>query len=119
MKARFRQTLCLLFLVFALMLCSSCGKPDGRTVPYDTFTVRTSRNLPESSGEAAALPGKAAPPGASEAEIHYIVNLNTKVFHAPDCAAAASMLEKNKWSYRGARDALIEMGYAPCKECSP
>lgn len=49
----------------------------------------------------------------------YIVNINTTKFHYPSCSSVQDMKEKNKWLFNGTRDALIELGYVPCKRCNP
>jgi len=49
----------------------------------------------------------------------YIVNLNTKKFHKPNCRSVSSMSERNKKTYKGKRSSLINNGYSPCKICNP
>lgn len=49
----------------------------------------------------------------------YIVNTSTDRFHDPDCGHVDSIKEHNRWEYTGAREALIEFGYVPCKVCNP
>lgn len=49
----------------------------------------------------------------------YIVNINTKKFHLPDCKYANSMKIENRKSETGTREELIHMGYEPCKTCNP
>lgn len=49
----------------------------------------------------------------------YIVNLNTKKFHNPNCRSVSSMSERNKKTYKGKRSSLINNGYSPCKICNP
>ena len=56
---------------------------------------------------------------ADEATALYILNRNTKRFHLPECPDAASISEKNRAEYTGARSALIERGYTPCSKCEP
>lgn len=56
---------------------------------------------------------------SSAAPADYILNLNTKKFHDPDCGSAEQTAEKNKQAYSGNREDVIAMGYAPCKECNP
>ncbi len=55
----------------------------------------------------------------SEVKITYIVNVNTKKFHCPDCPSVEQMSEHNKWEYIGNRNDLISSGYKPCKKCEP
>ena len=50
---------------------------------------------------------------------NYIINTNTKKFHLPSCSSVSETLNKNKKSYRGSREELIESGYEPCGRCKP
>lgn len=58
-------------------------------------------------------------PAVVSAGTDYILNMNTKKFHYPDCSSVGQMAEKNKWAYTGSRDDVIAMGYVPCKRCNP
>lgn len=49
----------------------------------------------------------------------YIINVNSKKFHNPDCSGASKMNEKNKKEFTGNRDELIKEGYSPCGICRP
>lgn len=49
----------------------------------------------------------------------YILNTNTKKFHLSDCASVKRMSEKNKLTYEGSRQDVINKGYDPCKKCNP
>ena len=51
--------------------------------------------------------------------VDYILNINSKKFHYPDCPSVKRMKESNKEYYTGSRDDLIAMGYDPCKNCNP
>lgn len=50
---------------------------------------------------------------------NYILNMNTKKFHYPNCQSVKQMAEKNKKNYTGTRDEVISKGYSPCKNCDP
>lgn len=52
-------------------------------------------------------------------EENYVLNVNSHRFHRPDCSGVASISHNNRRDYTGARDALIEQGYAPCGSCKP
>ena len=54
-----------------------------------------------------------------QANCNYVINTNTGKFHYSWCKSVAKMSEKNKWYYTGTRDSVINMGYAPCKNCNP
>ncbi len=49
----------------------------------------------------------------------YILNINSKKFHDPDCRFVDTMKEENKEEYYGTREDLIDDGYEPCKTCDP
>ena len=49
----------------------------------------------------------------------YVVNMNSRIFHLPDCQSVSDMAEHNKLPFTGTREELIEQGYQPCKRCNP
>ena len=49
----------------------------------------------------------------------YVLNTNTKKFHYPTCSSAKQIAEKNKQTFSGDRQTLINQGYAACKICNP
>ncbi len=49
----------------------------------------------------------------------FILNLQSKKFHLPECRFAATITTQNRMEYSGARDALIDDGYSPCGHCDP
>ena len=49
----------------------------------------------------------------------YVLNTNTKKFHYPNCGSAKQIAEKNKQTYSGDRQTLVNQGYAACKKCNP
>jgi len=49
----------------------------------------------------------------------YICNTNTLKFHLPSCGSVSDMKGKNKKTYTGSREILIEEGYKPCGNCKP
>lgn len=52
-------------------------------------------------------------------EITYVLNKNTHKFHYSWCSSVSDMKAKNRLDYEGTRDAVIGMGYEPCKRCNP
>ncbi len=52
-------------------------------------------------------------------ETTYILNTNSKKFHRESCSGAANISERNKETYTGSREELIENGYTPCGSCNP
>ena len=51
--------------------------------------------------------------------VDYVLNINSKKFHRPDCASVQKMQQSNREDYTGSRAALIEQGYTPCGSCKP
>lgn len=49
----------------------------------------------------------------------YILNVNTRKFHRPDCGSVENMNEKNKMAYSGDKKLVIDKGYEACKRCKP
>lgn len=49
----------------------------------------------------------------------YIINKNTKKFHLPGCDSVEKTLPKNRKSYTGSREELLNQGYEPCNRCKP
>lgn len=56
---------------------------------------------------------------AAEKESYYILNINTKKFHRPDCSSISKIADKNKRESDKSREELIKEGYEPCKSCNP
>lgn len=52
-------------------------------------------------------------------EEQYVINVNTKKFHLPDCSSAIDTEDKNKEYVNETREKLIKNGYVPCKRCNP
>ena len=114
------RILSVLLLVSSLLLLSACADSRGDVIRYEGCTVRTERRAPEPTDTVTAERADLTRSGGTEAEeSSYIVNMNTMKFHLPTCPSAAAIQEKNRWSFTGSRETLIEMGYSPCKECSP
>lgn len=49
----------------------------------------------------------------------YVLNTNSHKFHYADCASAGDISDKNRETYRGSRESLIDRGYEPCGRCNP
>ena len=60
-----------------------------------------------------------SPTTSEKVEAGYVLNTNTKRFHNPSCSSVTDMKEKNKQSYQGSRQDLINQGYKPCGRCNP
>lgn len=82
----------------------------------------TGDNWAESSGTYQSTEASVAEetPAPQESQgITYVLNTNTKKFHYPTCSSVDDMKEKNKQTYTGSREEVINMGYVPCKRCNP
>ena len=111
------SVLCLALLLGALCACSA-GK--GTATDYGSFTVRTerARETPEAAdADTRALPETSR--SAESGQEDYVLNKSSGKFHYPSCSAVGEISEKNRWTYHGTREDVIEMGYQPCKICSP
>ena len=60
-------------------------------------------------------------PDRAETEIsqYYILNIDTKKFHYPDCRDVDKMEDENRRDYHGTRSSVIDKGYVPCGHCNP
>ena len=103
-------------LLAALCACSAAG---GTATDYGGFTVRTERTRETvETGEGQSLQAtERSLPGQTAED--YVLNKSSGKFHYPSCSAVDEISEKNRWSYHGTRENVIEMGYQPCKICSP
>ncbi|MBP5225646.1 MAG: MBL fold metallo-hydrolase, partial [Lachnospiraceae bacterium] len=93
----------------------------GRDVPTETDPVPTTAT-PTTAAPTTAAPTTVAPTQPQtqpSGSYTYIANLNSHIFHRPDCASVKRMSEANKWYFTGTRDELISQGYSPCKNCDP
>jgi DNA-entry nuclease len=52
-------------------------------------------------------------------EYKYIVNINSKKIHTPDCKNAKEMSAKNRRGYNGNIQDLLSAGYEKAKDCDP
>ena len=55
----------------------------------------------------------------SLSDYKYIVNINSKKIHTPDCKSAESMSPKNRRGYNGDLSDLTSAGYELAKDCDP
>ena len=95
------------------IICTS----DGKSV---TFTLERNPEVDSFVGIGDNSTQQTQPPQIGEAgEQEYVVNKNTMKFHDPSCPSVDDMKQSNRWDYFGTREALIEMGYVPCKNCKP
>ena len=63
--------------------------------------------------------GNSAETGSGESAFTYLLNVSSKKFHRLDCPQGMSIKDKNKRTYTGSREDLINMGYAASQCCKP
>lgn len=51
--------------------------------------------------------------------MHYVANLNSKVFHYPERSSVGAMSPKNRQDFYGDRKELINQDFRPCGRCNP
>ena len=71
------------------------------------------------SGKAESTDLSAKDVNDKSSEESYVLNVNSKKFHEPDCGSVDDMAEYNKGYFEGSRDSLIKQGYTPCGNCKP
>ena len=58
-------------------------------------------------------------PAENKQKSTYILNTRSDKFHYPSCSSVKQMAEKNKRTYTGTREEVIEQGFSPCRRCNP
>lgn len=87
-------------LVFGLLLKHSSPKT---TTVVVTPSVGGTRSLPV----------------VREGETRYILNMRSRRFHLPECVYAPAEDSRNRSEFCGTAEAVIAIGYDPCKICLP
>lgn len=57
--------------------------------------------------------------GASVPKSIYVLNVNSKKFHLPECRDVARISAKNRKTVEDTRANILRMGYSPCQHCNP
>ena len=117
-RARFRRIVAAALLLLLALMLSACADGKGSATAYDGFEVRTERTREEAAPELEA-PMPRSMPGLGETAENYVLNKNSMKFHYPSCPSVKDIKESNRWDYHGTRESVIELGYQPCKNCSP
>lgn len=96
------------------------GEPTGSAEKSKDSENAATSTLDQQSGVSYAKDSTDGLQSANDAEQgDYILNANTKKFHRPTCASVKRMSDANKIVSTESREALIEQGYEPCKNCNP
>lgn len=53
----------------------------------------------------------------TEKTMTFVVNVNTKKFHLPNCNSVSEMKKSNRKEMRATKREMIKQGYAPCQNC--
>ena len=103
------KRLCVVLLCLGISLCvTSCVKSSSNHNDDNVSDTTTTSPPIITTTETVTTIGTA-----------YIINMNTKKFHYPDCPSVEQMNEKNKREYTGDRNVLVSRGYSPCHRCEP
>ena len=79
------------------------------------YNVQPDIEIDYATGES-WLAGTAKP---TAEKVTYILNTNNHKFHLESCSVAKTISDKNKETFTGTREELIEQGYEPCGKCNP
>jgi len=90
----------------------------GIDINYADGTSRLSGSAGNDNGSGGNAPSTDTS-DEQDKEQTYVLNLNTKKFHYPDCQSANTISDKNKQTYTGTRSELVSDGYSPCGNCKP
>ena len=125
--------------IFTLLLCflmlSSCGNadtashtrvkinyPDDSTVNGYRVSQSVTDGMPSTVSKVDTYTESSVVSDISSkeenAKIQYCANINSHVFHLPDCSSVSTIKEHNKL-FLSDRDTLIADGYKPCGRCNP
>ena len=94
----------------------------GVAIDYATGDSWLEGDAPASSGSDSSTAPEETSSGSTstaEQEQEYVLNINSKKFHLPDCSGVTSMSPENRQDYTGTRQSLIDQGYSPCGTCKP
>jgi DNA-entry nuclease len=90
----------------------------GIEIDYATGDNKPAENMPPEAGSSEAQADEEA--GAEEPEVReYVLNINTKKFHYPECDSVKLMKDKNKEFAEATRDEVMARGFDPCGNCHP
>ena len=92
----------------------------GEAVSFNVFVynVQPGVTIDYATGESRLAEEDSTSAGTGSAA-SYILNTNSKKFHDPGCANAASISQGNRQDFTGSRQELLDQGYAPCGQCKP
>ena len=85
------------------------------------YNVQPGVQIDYATGESALIGETVTEPSEQTTtdEPDYVLNNNTRKFHRPSCSSVEDIKPSNREDYTGSREALIKLGYEPCKRCRP
>lgn len=93
------------------------GSADGASSLSDAAkTLGTTLSSEYSAQEAS---DEAASSAVGGAELPYVMDLGSAIFHTEDCPYAANIASGNRSSMTTSREKIINAGYTPCANCNP
>lgn len=107
-------------LVARGVLMEALSTQDGGTgVRFCVFCYNVEPGVSIDYTDGSSTEVQTSPTPQATGQTTYILNTNSKKFHLPDCSGVENMSEKNKQSFTGSRDEVIDQGYTPCQLCNP
>ena len=95
---------------------------DGESICFNVYVynVQPGIEIDYATGESRLAAQEKVEANESDKKTYeYVLNINNKKFHNPDCSSVRDMKESNKQAYQGTRDGIISQGYEPCGRCNP
>ncbi len=92
---------------------------EGLSFHVYVYNVQPGIEIDYATGESREDETEKATKSLGNQEENYVLNTNNKKFHKPTCSGVKEMKKKNKETYQGGREELIEKGYEPCGRCKP
>jgi hypothetical protein len=117
-RVRARRAAVWVLLLLLILPLTACADGKGSATAYDGFVVRTERTRELTADAPTRSAERSMPDSGGEAE-DYVLNKSSGKFHYPWCASVGEIKASNRWDYHGTRETVIELGYQPCKICSP
>lgn len=94
--------------------CVECGSDDPFMFHVFCYNIQPGVEIDYATGESTF-----SEIGLNSEKVPYILNKSSQKFHAPQCASAASISDKNREEVTCTREELIYRGYDPCGVCKP
>ena len=93
---------------------------DGAGISFDVvcLNIQPGVEIDYATGDNRLASDDGAEPSSS-AEASYILNTRSRTFHKPSCESVGDISSRNRRSFTGTREELIEQGYDPCGGCRP